>query len=110
LAIQNVASRLLVPSMAKKGDIIEIKTIIMHPMYSGFTKDQNGKTIPREIINTFTVSYNGKQVFKMELQPSISSNPFISFFVKADQSGSFEFTWVDDNGDVYKNQAQITVT
>ncbi|HVA36080.1 MAG TPA: thiosulfate oxidation carrier complex protein SoxZ [Candidatus Dormibacteraeota bacterium] len=108
--IQNVESRLLVPATAKKGDLIEIKTIIMHPMYSGFTKDASGKTVPREIINTFTVTYNGTQVFQMKLQPAISSNPFISFYVTADQSGAFEFAWADDNGAVYKNQAQITVS
>ncbi|TAM86982.1 thiosulfate oxidation carrier complex protein SoxZ [bacterium] len=108
--MQGVASRLLVPSTAKKGDVIEVKTIIMHPMDSGYSKDQNGKTIPREIIETFSAAYNGKQVFKMQLQPSISSNPFVSFFMKAEQSGTLELTWVDQDGSVYKNQAQITVT
>jgi len=107
---QNVQSRLLVPSTAKKGDIIEIKTLISHPMLSGFTKDKAGKTIPREIINTFTCTFNGQQVFKMDLNPAISANPFIAFPVRVEQSGTFEFTWLDDNGKVYKNQAQITVS
>ncbi|TAM60905.1 thiosulfate oxidation carrier complex protein SoxZ [bacterium] len=108
--MQNVTSRLLVPSTAKKGDLIEIKSIVMHPMDSGFVKDSNGKTIPREIITLFTVAFNGAQVFKMQFAPSISSNPFVSFFVKVDRSGTFEFTWTDQDGSVYKNQAQISVT
>lgn len=108
--ITNVQSRLLVPSTATKGQVITIKTLIQHPMYSGFTKDSAGKTIPREIINTFTCTFNGQQVFKMDLNPAISANPFIEFPVKVDQSGTFEFVWVDDNGAVYKNQAQITVS
>jgi sulfur-oxidizing protein SoxZ len=107
--ISNVESRLLVPPTATKGQVVTIKTLIQHPMYSGFTKDSSGKTIPREIINTFTCTFNGQQVFKMDLHPAISANPFIEFPVKVDQSGTFEFAWVDDDGSVYKNQAQITV-
>ncbi len=103
-------TRIRVPSTAKKGDIIDIKTLISHQMVSGQTKDSSGKTIPRDIINTFTCSYNGKPVFKMTLEPAISANPFIAFSIVADQSGTLDFTWVDDNGAVYKDQAKITVT
>jgi sulfur-oxidizing protein SoxZ len=46
----------------------------------------------------------------MDLQPAISSNPFIAFTVKVDQSGTFDFTWVDDNGQTYKDSAAITVS
>lgn len=103
-------ARLLVPAMAKKGDVITIKTLISHPMDSGFAKDSSGKVVPREIINTFTCSYNGKQIMKMGLQPAISSNPFIAFDVKVEQSGTFDFTWIDDNGQTYKDSASITVS
>ena len=103
-------TRLLVPTTAKAGDTITIKTLISHPMLSGFTKDAAGKTIPREIINKFTCSYNGAQVFEMDLNPAISANPFIAFPVKVDKSGTFEFTWVDDNGKIYKDEAKITVS
>ena len=103
-------TRLKVPSTAKKGDIIEIKTLVSHPMVSGQAKDKDGKIIPRDIINTFTCAYNGKPVFKMKLESAISSNPFIAFPVRVDQSGTFDFTWVDDNGSVYKDSAPITVT
>lgn len=106
----NAQARLLVPSTAKAGDIIEIKSLISHPMDSGFAKDASGKIIPREIINTFTCSYNGQQVFKMLLNPAISANPFISFMVKVDKTGTFDFAWTDDNGTVYKDSAPITVS
>lgn len=106
----SVETRLKVPSAAKKGEIVQIKTLASHPMVSGQTKDSNGKPIPRDIINTFTCSYNGKQVFKMMLEPAISANPFIAFPLRADQTGTLDFVWVDDNGAVYKDSAQITVT
>jgi sulfur-oxidizing protein SoxZ len=103
-------TRLRVPATAKSGEVITIKTLISHPMQSGFQKDASGKTIPREIINSFACTYNGKQVFKMDLNPAISANPYIAFNVRVDKSGTFAFTWTDDNGMVYKGQAQITVS
>jgi len=105
-----VNTRLRVPATAKKGEIIDIKTLISHPMVSGQTKDATGKPIPREIINTFIATYDGKEVFRMKLEPAISANPFISFPLRVDQSGTLQLQWVDDNGTVYKDQAQITVS
>lgn len=106
----NGEARLRVPATATKGEVIDIKSLISHPMASGFQKDSAGKTIPREIINTFTCSFNGKQVFSMKMEPAISSNPYVSFPVKVDQSGTFDFVWVDDNGQTYKESTKITVS
>ena len=37
-----------VPAKAKRGEIIEIKTLISHPMESGFRVGFNGALIPRD--------------------------------------------------------------
>ncbi|HEY9084858.1 MAG TPA: thiosulfate oxidation carrier complex protein SoxZ [Candidatus Tyrphobacter sp.] len=108
--MQNVTTRVKVPDTAAKGDIIEIKTLAYHPMVSGQGKDASGHTIPREIINTFTCQYNGKEVFRAKLEPAIASNPLLGFYIKVDAGGTFDFTWIDDDGSVYKNSASITVT
>ncbi|GAC1423515.1 MAG: thiosulfate oxidation carrier complex protein SoxZ [Candidatus Velthaea sp.] len=105
----NVESRLRVPATVKKGDIVDIKTLISHPMVSGQAKDAAGKIIPRDIINTFTCTLNGKRVFAMKLEPAVSANPFISFPVRVTEDGTFDFQWVDDNGQIYKDSAKITV-
>ncbi len=42
-----------VPAKAKRGEIIEIKTLIQHPMDSGYRVGLNGALIPRDIIDTF---------------------------------------------------------
>jgi sulfur-oxidizing protein SoxZ len=73
--------RLRVPTEAKKGEIIEIKTLVAHPMETGFRKDAQGKTIPREIINTFVCTFAGKEVFRVDLEPAISANPYFAFKV-----------------------------
>jgi sulfur-oxidizing protein SoxZ len=90
--------RIKVPEAAKPGDIIEVKTLISHVMETGQRKDKDGKTIPRNIINTFTASFAGKEVFKADLSSGISANPYIAFFVKVPGPGEFEFSWLDDQG------------
>jgi sulfur-oxidizing protein SoxZ len=102
--------RLRVPSEAKKGDIIQIKTLMSHPMETGFRKDEAGKPIPREIINSFVCTFNGHEVFRADLEPAISANPYFEFTVKVADSGTFAFAWVDDNGTVTTAEQDITVS
>jgi len=102
--------RVRLPKTATKGEVIEVKTLISHPMESGQRKDsKTGETIPRKIINKFTCSFNGVEVFSADLHPAISANPYLSFHIKPEESGELEFSWVDDDGSVYKETAQLTV-
>ena len=105
----NPTPRVRVPAKAKQGEIIEVKTLISHEMESGQRKDSSGKTVPRKIIKHFEATFNGKPVFSADWQPSISANPYQSFFVKVEESGTFEFTWTDDDGSVYRTTAKTTV-
>jgi len=79
-------------------------------MHSGRMKDNNGQIIPRQIINSFSAKFNGKEVFQMDLEPSISTNPFIVFQYKVKESGTFDFEWIDDNGEKYYISKEMTVS
>ena len=98
-----------VPAGAKRGDVIEIKTLTSHPMESGYRVGTNGAPIPRDIISLFICAYNGEQVFRAELSRAIAANPFISFFTIATESGTIEFRWSGDNGFSATETAAITV-
>ena len=102
--------RLRVPATAKKGEIIQIKTLASHPMETGFRKDDAGNIIPREIINTFVCEFNGKEVFRADLEPAIAANPYFEFTVKVEESGTFTFAWTDDDGTVTTASANIAVS
>ncbi len=102
--------RVKVPKKAAKGDIITIKTLIKHKMESGRRKNKKtGKLIPRKIINMFKAEFNGAEVFSVNLEPSVSANPYILFNMKMSESGTFKFTWTDDDGSVYSTEKKITV-
>ena len=102
--------RLKLPKDAKKGEIIQIKTLVQHPMETGLRKDANGNAVPRKIINKFSCAFNGKPVFSAALEPAVAANPYLQFTAKIDQGGTFRFTWVDDDGTVTTAEETITVT
>ena len=68
---------------AKKGELVEVKALVSHIMESGQRKDRDGKAIPRKILNKFTCTVNGKEVFAADFQTAISANPYIQFKFKA---------------------------
>jgi sulfur-oxidizing protein SoxZ len=98
-----------VPARAKRGEVIELKTLISHPMESGYRVGTNGALIPRDIITLFTCTYNGQEIFRAELSPAIAANPFIAFFTTATESGTLAFRWSGDNGFSATETAEITV-
>ena len=101
--------RVKVPKTAAAGEVIVIKTLISHEMESGQRKDKDGNPIPRKIINTFTCEFNGQTVFSCDLDPAISANPYFEFNAKVTESGTFKFTWVDDDGSLYTDEQAIEV-
>ena len=102
--------RIRMPSQAKQGDVIEIKTLISHPMETGYRRDTQGQLIPRQIIRTFTCTYNGIEVFRADWHPAVAANPYLAFYTVATESGQLQFEWVDEAGTVYGAEAEITVT
>lgn len=101
--------RVKVPKKAEPGEVITIKTLISHKMESGQRKDKEGNPIPRKIINKFTVDFNGKEIFSADIDPAVSANPYIEFSAKVEESGTFAFKWVDDDGTEYTTESEITV-
>ena len=101
--------RVKVPSKAKVGAIVEIKTMIKHKMDTGLRKNKKtGKVIPRKIINHFSAKFNGKDVFSTIIYPSVSANPYFAFKFKVPGSGEMEFSWVEDGGAVTTIKKKIT--
>ncbi len=101
---------IMVPATARRGEIVEIKATVAHPMESGFRHTQLGTLIPRDIVTQFVCTYNGVEVFSAEFFPAISANPFISFSTVATESGTLVFNWIGDNGFSVTESAAISVS
>ncbi|WP_029356295.1 thiosulfate oxidation carrier complex protein SoxZ [Bosea sp. 117] len=99
-----------VPKTAKRGDVIDVRAMIAHPMETGYRMGPNGVPIPRDIITRFECLYDGEIVFAAEFFPAMSANPFISFSTVATASGTLTFRWTDDAGKVETATAEIAVS
>jgi sulfur-oxidizing protein SoxZ len=105
-----MASALInVPAKAKRGDIIEIKTLMSHIMETGYRRTATGEIVPRDILTSFSCRYNGAEIFRADLFPATAANPFITFSTIATDSGKFDFEWIGDNGFSETASASITV-
>jgi sulfur-oxidizing protein SoxZ len=105
-----VANALInVPARARRGEVIEIKALVSHPMETGYRRTQLGAPIPRDIIRRFVCTYNGTEVFSAELHPAISANPYFAFSTVAIESGTIAFHWTGDNGFSVTESAAIVV-
>ena len=102
-------ARIVLPREVKKGEVFEIKTLITHDMETGHRRDGAGNQVPRNIINRFTATYDGEEIFSAELFPGVAANPFIAFSTIATVSGDIIFAWTDDPGATHTETVKIKV-
>ena len=79
--------RLKVPKEAKKGEIIEIKTLLSHPMETGLRKDTEGQLVPAHFIELLTITYQDRTVLSAQWGPAVSRNPYLAFRFKGAKKG-----------------------
>lgn len=101
--------RIKMPDQAKAGEVIEIKALIQHVMETGNRRTPDGHQIPRSIIHTFRVTFEGQPAFSADWGSGISANPYIAFYFKVPGPGSLEFTWIDDAGVTVRENAPLVV-
>ncbi|MDH5537172.1 MAG: thiosulfate oxidation carrier complex protein SoxZ [Betaproteobacteria bacterium] len=102
-------ARILVPRAATRGQTIEIRVAIRHPMETGFRFDAMGKPLPKNVIHTLTVRYNGAEIFRAEMGSGIAANPYLQFYTVAEASGEVICDWTDDNGNRGSERAAVSV-
>ena len=100
--------RVKLPESIKTGEVIEIKTLISHPMETGLRKDKDGNAVPRNIIHTFAATFDGQPVFRASLMPGISANPFVSFTLRVPAKGELVLSWTDDAGVTVIEKVAVT--
>ena len=103
-------TRIVMPDKARKGDIIEIKTIIQHPMETGYRRDYQGAQIPRDIIKRYVVTYAGAEIFTADTTQGVAANPYFAFSTLAVETGDIVFTWTDEKGEKTVVTRKLTVT
>ena len=98
---------------ARRGEVIEIRTLIAHPTETGYRRGEDGRVRPRDLIRRFSCHYDDgrsdEPVFSAELFPALAANPLIAFFTVATASGTVRFSWEGDNGFAQTERVAISV-
>ncbi len=100
----------IVPAAAGKGEIVTVKTLAEHKMETGVRFiDESPVLYARFILNKLICRYNGREVFVSDWSSGISANPYLAFKLRAEESGTIEIEWVDDDDQSTFASTEITV-
>jgi len=99
------------PSSIKQGEVIRVRTLVIHPMEI-VQRDKANKIVLKNyhFIHTMTVAYNGKEVMRTELTQGVSQNPSITFPLKVDKPGKLTVSYADTNGKMFETTIDVKFT
>ncbi|MBV8502365.1 MAG: thiosulfate oxidation carrier complex protein SoxZ [Paucibacter sp.] len=99
-----------VPASARRGELIEIRCLIAHPMETGYRRGDDGLLLPRNLIRRFRCYVGDELVFEAELFAAVAANPLLSFWLRAEASGTLRFVWEGDQNFAQTEHAALNVT
>jgi sulfur-oxidizing protein SoxZ len=100
--------RIRIPRSARPGEVIEIRTLMEHPMENGVRGRVEGAA-PREMLARLAVRRDGEVILLAEFGNGTAANPYHVFFVRLERSAEFEFTWTDERGRTARATARVAV-
>ena len=100
--------RVRIPSSIRAGDVVEVRTLVIHPM-ERIERDPQGKIIQKNYnyINKVVVTYLGKTISTFDTTQSVAENPFFSFTFRATDPGQLKVQFLDTTGGRYEGTADI---
>ena len=91
-----------------KGDVADVRVLMVHPMETGQRKDTSGKLLPLHFIQEVSVSVNGQVVLEGQISQAVSRNPVFSFRLKGVKAGDkLEIAWLDNRGERNRSDTAI---
>jgi sulfur-oxidizing protein SoxZ len=94
---------------ARRGEVVEIRAMVGHPMETGHRPDGQGRTVARDILTRFECRFDGQLVFAADLYPAVAANPYLSFMLRAERSGTLQFRWLGDRGFEHTESKPLSV-
>ena len=88
---------------------VEVKVLMKHPMDTGLSKDKKtGELIPGHYITEVSCAHNGTEIFRCNLGPAISKNPYLSFIVTGPVAGdTLQLTSLDNKGETDSGETVV---
>jgi sulfur-oxidizing protein SoxZ len=105
-----IPGRIQAPASARKGEVIQVRVLVQHPMETGFRRDLDGREVAKNVVESLACRVAGREVFRAELGTGVAANPYLAFHVVADASGEIEVEWRDDRGETGRVTASLVVS
>jgi sulfur-oxidizing protein SoxZ len=102
-------ARLIVPRLVQPNEEFTVRILVQHPMETGFRRDESGKVLPANVIETMTVTFDNEVLFKGHVMHALTANPSISVLMSAVKSGVLRADWRDQEGNVGAISAEVRV-
>jgi sulfur-oxidizing protein SoxZ len=96
--------RVRIPASASAGDVIEVRTLIDHPMVTALSSAG-----PRDMLERFEATRNGETVFAFEFGNGSAANPTFTFHVRVEETSDFVFTWTHEDGSSFVAEETVQV-
>ena len=101
-------ARIKVPDRISRGEVIQVNSIITHPMDTGFFRTAEGQPIPAYYIKEVVVNYGEEEVARFEWTSGVSRDPVVTFTLKADKEAPLTMVWTDNKGAAFKHSIGIS--
>lgn len=93
----------------QKGNLTEIKAIVIHPMHTGRAKDDFDKLIAAHFIQLIDVAHNGKPALQIQCGTGIAKNPYLTCYLDGAKIGDkISLTWFDNLGKTGTGEIEVT--
>ncbi|HEX6537449.1 MAG TPA: thiosulfate oxidation carrier complex protein SoxZ [Gemmatimonadaceae bacterium] len=99
--------RIMLPEKIGKDAVISVRALITHPMYTGLSRDAQGRPIPAHFIDRVVVQYGGEEVARFEWTSGISRDPFVAFPLRATREAPLTITWHDNAGATFRQSVDV---
>lgn len=107
MTVEVGAARILVPTGIRRGEVIDVRALVEHPMATGLFRDPEGKPIPAYFINDVSVTYGDQEAAHFVWSSGVSRDPFVEFSLRADREAPLTLTWKDNKGGVFTQTVEI---
>jgi len=89
--------------------VTELKIIILHPMRTGRSKNDDGQLLPAHFMQLMQVVLNGQVIVDAQTGTGIARNPYFTFYIQEAKVGDvIAVNWQDNLG--YEGHGQVTVS
>lgn len=100
--------RIRAPRQARAGEVVEIRTLIEHPMETGL-RQEGGRLVPRDMLARLVVRVNGEVALQAEFRNGSAANPYHVFFLRLERASEVEVSCTDEQGRTARSVARIAL-